>query len=126
MTPSPPPIKDKVILCIEPQGEICLLLSMILHRDDLLVRHVRKLDEAADFFTKQPPALVVIENTFAENDVANPIAEIKQKAPESKILMVSSIDSEVAEKASSAGVDLFLTRPFSKTALIKATLSMLE
>jgi DNA-binding NtrC family response regulator len=119
-------IPDKFILCIEPEGEICLLLSMMLHRDDLLVHHVRKLDEADDFFTKRPPALVVIENTFTENDIANPIAEIKQKAPDSKILMVSSIDSEVAEKASSAGVDLFLTRPFSKSALINAMLSMLE
>jgi DNA-binding NtrC family response regulator len=119
-------LKHKCILCIEPDGEICLLLGMMLHRPDLEVKHAVKIEKMADLLNGEQPALVVIENSFVESTIRSHISAIKKQNPSVKILMISSIGGAVARTASSAGVDLFLTRPFSKDALMDAVLSLID
>lgn len=121
-----PLIDKKCMLCIEPAGDICLLLEMMLHRNDISIQHVAKLAEAIIFLHNQQPALIIIENTFVENKMVTAISAIRESAPASKLLMISSVGGEVAGKAASAGIDAFLTKPSGKSALLDTALSMLQ
>jgi DNA-binding NtrC family response regulator len=118
--------KPKCILCIEPDGEICLLLGMMLHRPDLEVKHAVKIEKMAELLNGEQPALIVIENSFVENTIRSHISTIKKQNPACKILMISSIGGAVARIASSAGVDHFLTKPFNKDTLLDAVLSLID
>jgi DNA-binding NtrC family response regulator len=118
--------KQKCILCIEPDGEICLLLSMMLNRNDFTVMHIGKIEDIAVHSAIGQPALIIVENSFPKNEIGAHIAAISQRSPASKILMISSVGDEAATEASSAGVDLFLTKPFSKATLLDAVLSFLD
>jgi DNA-binding NtrC family response regulator len=126
MTTNKSVIDQKYILCIEPNKEMCLLLGMMLPAKGLKVTYVARIEQAAKFLQVEHPALIIIENIFALNEIARHIATIKEDAPRSKILMVSSIGDEAAAAAKSAGVDLFLTKPFNKSTLLQAVLSMLD
>ena len=119
-------LNKHLILCIEPAGELCLLLGMMLHRDDLDIQHVATMNEAANVLAHDQPVLIIIENSFAQNKLVAFIMAVKENAPESKMLMVSSVGDEVEKEASAAGIDVFLTKPFGKTAFVEAALSMLE
>ena len=122
----PPLIDKKCILCIEPAGDICLLLEMMLLHKDINMQHVIKIAEAIAFLEYKKPALIIIENIFTERQMEASIAVIRKKAPGSKLLMISSVGDGVAEKAKLAGIDVFLEKPFSKLALLETALSMLQ
>src|ERR1700734_1499337 len=112
-------IDQRLILCIAPTAEICVLLGMMLPEKELKVRYVAKMEEAGKLLKFELPALIMIENSFAENEIGSHISAIKMEAPGSKIIMVSSIGEEAAAKASLAGVDIFLERPFNKARLVE-------
>lgn len=118
--------KQKCILCIEPDGEICLLLSMMLDRSDFTVTHIGKVEDIVVHSAIAEPALIIVENSFPKNEIGAHIAAISQRAPKSKILMISAVGDEAAKEASSAGVNLFLAKPFSKATLLDAVLSFLD
>ena len=127
MKTSPGP-DHNAILCIEPRGEICLLLSKMLESKDIHVTHAAGMEEVLSdhYFEAPQPALIIVENTFAEGEIAHNIAAIKERAPASKVLMVSSVDGDIAKKALIAGVDDFLTKPFTKSMLLDTVLAMVE
>jgi DNA-binding NtrC family response regulator len=118
-------INQRLILCIAPTAEICVLLEMMLPEKKLKVRYAAKMEEAAKLLKFEHPALIIIENSFAENEIGSHISAVKMEAPGSKIIMVSSIGEEAATKACRAGVDIFLERPFNKARLVEAVSSML-
>lgn len=122
----PPLIDKKCILCIEPAGDICLLLERMLLHKDINIQHVIKIAEAIAFLEYKKPALIIIENIFTVSQMETSIAVIKKKAPGSKLLMISSVGDGVAEKAKLAGIDVFLEKPFGKLALLETALSMLQ
>jgi DNA-binding NtrC family response regulator len=118
--------KKKCILCIEQDGEICLLLSMMLDRSDFTVKHIGKVEDIAVHAAEGDPALIIVENSFAEHDIGAHIEAISQRSPASKILMISSVADEAVTEATSAGVDLFLAKPFTKATLVDAVLSLVD
>jgi len=53
-----PYLDPKCILCIDPGHEICVLLTMMLSREDLKVMHVKDIEEAVRFLINNQPALL--------------------------------------------------------------------
>lgn len=92
-----PYLDPKCILCIDPGHEICVLLTMMLSREDLKVMHVKDIEEAVRFLINNQPALIIIENTFADSQIGHHIITIRQNAPSSKILMLSSTGDDAAK-----------------------------
>lgn len=113
------------ILCIESGGEICQLLKTMLPDPTMNVKHVVSIDEAVAYIKANQPALVVFDNIFAFTQIRVHIAALKRGMPNVKIIMMSAVDEE-AEEARLAGVDRFLTKPFTKAALTDAVASMLN
>ena len=113
------------ILCVEPVGEICVLLGKMLPQMDLAVHHVATIDEALKSLITEHPALIIIDNSFAAAEICAGIAAMKQETHESKLLMISAIDEEV-EIAHSAGVHRFLSKPFTKATLTSTVVALLE
>ena len=49
------------------------------------------MEEAAKLLKFEMPALIMIQNSFAENEIGSHIFALKMEAPGSKIIMVSFI-----------------------------------
>jgi DNA-binding response OmpR family regulator len=88
-----------------------------------MVCQIRKIDEAASFMEHRTCVVIILENTFCDADLRMQVINIKRLAPFARILMISAIGEETAENAVSAGVDVFLTKPFSKKTLTEAVLA---
>jgi two-component system, response regulator YesN len=116
----------KEILCIEEHGEICLLLSKMLDSREFKVSHAKDIQQAAVYLTTRIPALVLIEDNFFGEVGITYIAELKHKLPETKIVMLSAEGGPKKEAARKAGVDVFLTKPFTKMQLVRSVVTLIS
>src|ERR1700761_2403797 len=116
--------KAKEILCVEKQAEICLLLSLMLPRDEFRVSHRRNIQQAIDLLRLRPPIIMVIENQFFERIGLEFIAQVKSLRPETKVIILSAEGGLLEEAVIRAGADAFLTKPFTKAELLHSVLSL--
>jgi len=110
------PVRHK-ILVIEDEGEMCLLLNLILDGQGLAVDHVKTLSAAKDFLEKESPSLVLLDNRLPDGLGVDFISYIKKSFPGVKIIMISGVDPEAADAALEIGADSFLAKPFTKKQL---------
>jgi len=83
---------------------MCLLINILLNRNELIVDHVKNITDAMEYLHKEQPSLVLLDNRLPDGLGIDLIIYIKVKYPEIKIIMIS-------------GVDLFLSKPFTKQQL---------
>ena len=105
------------ILVIEDEGEMCLLLSLILEDQGLVVDHVKTLSAAKQFLEKEVPALILLDNRLPDGLGVDFISYIKKSLPNIKIIMISGVDPEAEDAALEMGADHFLSKPFTKQQL---------
>jgi len=105
------------ILVIEDEGEMCLLLSLILDDQGLVVNHVKTLTAAKQFLEKEAPALILLDNRLPDGLGVDFISYIKKSVPGVKIIMISGVDPEAEDAALEIGADHFLAKPFTKQQL---------
>jgi DNA-binding response OmpR family regulator len=105
------------ILVIEDEGEMCLLLSLILDDQGLVVDHVKTLSAAKQFLEKEIPALILLDNRLPDGLGVDFISYIKKSLPGVKIIMISGADPEAEDAALEIGADHFLAKPFTKQQL---------
>ena len=122
---STPTSKEKEILCIEEHGEICLLLSMMLG-NKVKVANAKDTNQAADYLKARHLVLVLIENSFFENTGLLYAGKLKSTLPEMKVMMISAQDGWRKEAARRAGVDIFLTKPFTKRQFLDSVVSLIH
>jgi DNA-binding response OmpR family regulator len=118
--------KYKEILCIEEYGEICVLLSKMLSPNKAKVLHAKDVSEAANYLHERHPAIILIENNFFEQSGITYAADLKSTIPETKIIILSSQDGHSKEAAKKAGIDVFLTKPFTKKQLLDSVNTLLS
>ena len=105
------------ILVIEDEGEMCLLLSLILDDQGFLVEHVNTLSAARQLLEKEAPALILLDNRLPDGLGVDFISYIKKNLPGVKIIMISGADPEAEDAALEIGADHFLAKPFTKQQL---------
>ena len=105
------------VLVIEDEGEMCLLLSLILDDQGLVVNHVKTLSAARQFLEKESPALILLDNRLPDGLGVDFIGYIKKSIPDVKIIMISGVDPEAEDAALEIGADYFLAKPFTKQQL---------
>ena len=105
------------ILVIEDEGEMCLLLNLILDDQGLAVDHVKTLSAAKQFLEKESPSLILLDNRLPDGLGVDFISYIKKSLPDVKIIMISGVDPEAADAALEIGADYFLAKPFTKKQL---------
>lgn len=116
----------KSILLIEDEGEMCLLLNMILDDKNLEIEHVKTLTEADAFLQRKQPSLVLLDNRLPDGLGFDFIGYLKTNYPGVKIIMMSGVDKAAEEVALEAGADAFLCKPFTKGLLMERVNGLLN
>ncbi len=112
--------KAKKVLIIEDEGDMCLLLNILLNGKEMELDHVQNLSDAADYLEKEQPSVVILDNKLPDGLGVDFISYLKQKYPAIKIIMISGFDSSAKDVAMENGADIYLEKPFSKDQLYQS------
>jgi DNA-binding response OmpR family regulator len=116
----------KNVLVIEDEGEMCLLLNLILGDKDLKLDHVQNLSDAEAFLKKEQPALILLDNRLPDGYGFDFITYLKSHYPAIKIILTSGFDLAAGDSALAAGADIFLPKPFTRSQLLHSVDSLLN
>ncbi|MBC7949577.1 MAG: response regulator [Chitinophagaceae bacterium] len=115
----------KKVLIVEDEGEMCLLLNILLDDKSFDLDHVKTLSDAAEYLVKVKPEVVILDNKLPDGYGVDFIATIKDNYPSTKIIMISGYDISVKDVALYNGADVFLAKPFSRDQLFDAITKLL-
>jgi two-component system, OmpR family, response regulator len=118
--------KCQKILIVEDEGDMCLVLEMILHKKDVTIDHVKKIAAAEAYIKNAAPDLIVLDNCLPDGLGVNFIPFVRRFYPEVKIIMISCKDGALKDIALHNGADLFLPKPFSRKELLRSVESLLN
>lgn len=102
----------KKILIVEDQGEIGLLLDLILEEKNLEPDYVNSLLDADEYLQKNNPSIIILDNKLPDGFGVDFISYIRKKYPDIKIIMISGYPS-AKDVALENGADMFFEKPFS-------------
>jgi DNA-binding response OmpR family regulator len=114
------------ILVIEDEGEMCLLLNLILDNQGMTIDHVHSLSAAKAFLEKESPSLILLDNRLPDGLGVDFISYLKKSLPSVKIIMISGVDPEAEDAALEIGADSFLSKPFTKQQLQESIKNLLN
>ena len=113
---APPQKTTKKVLVIEDEGEIGLLLNIILNENDFELDYVKDLSSADEYLQKEQPSVIILDNKLPDGFGVDFISYIKKKYAAIKIIMISGFAS-ARDVALANGADMFFEKPFSKDEL---------
>jgi two-component system, OmpR family, response regulator len=105
------------ILVIEDEGDICLILELLLVGRKTTVDHVHTLTDAKKFIEKERPHLVLLDNRLPDGLGIDFIGYLKKQYPQIKIIMITGVDGIAEDAVLATGADRFMSKPFTKTQL---------
>ena len=109
----------KKILVVEDEGEMGLLLNMIVNEKDFELDYVSNLLSADEYLQKDEPSVIILDNKLPDGFGIDFISYIKKKYSDIKIIMISGFAS-AKDVALANGADMFFEKPFSKDELNKS------
>jgi two-component system, OmpR family, response regulator len=112
------------ILVVEDEGQIGLVLNMILSDRNFDLDYVNNLLDAQEYLEKNKPSVVILDNKLPDGFGVDFISYIKKKFPSIKIIMISGF-STARDVALENGADRFLEKPFSMDTVNEAIDSVL-
>ena len=105
-------IVAKKVLVVEDDGELGLVLDMILSERKFELDYVNNLLSADEYLQKQQPTVIILDNKLPDGFGVDFISYIKKKYTVIKIIMISGFGS-ARDVALENGADLFFEKPFS-------------
>ncbi|HEV8282667.1 MAG TPA: response regulator [Chitinophagaceae bacterium] len=102
----------KKVLVVEDEGEIGLVLDMILNERKLQADYVNTLLSANEYLEKQEPSVIILDNKLPDGFGVDFISYVKKKYPAVKIIMISGF-ATARDVALENGADMFFEKPFS-------------
>ena len=97
------------ILIIEDEGDISLILNLMLKKDDVEIEHVNTLAKADAFLKKQTPQIIIMDNQLPDGLGIEHIKKIKGDYPSIKVVMITGNAADTdKETALHNGADIFL------------------
>jgi two-component system, OmpR family, response regulator len=105
------------ILVIEDEGDICLILELLLVGRKTTVDHVHTLTDAKEYIAKEQPHLVLLDNRLPDGLGIDFIGYLKKRYPQIKIIMITGVDGIAEDAVLATGADRFMSKPFTKTQL---------
>src|SRR6187551_3157852 len=87
------------ILIIEDEGEMCLVLNILLSNEDIQLDHVKNLSAAEEFLSSELPSLIILDNKLPDGFGVDYISYIKNKYPSMKIVMITGYDASAKDVA---------------------------
>jgi len=126
MTATTTAIKSKKILIIEDEGDMCLLLNILLNGKNMELDHVQNLLAAEDYLQKQQPDVIILDNKLPDGFGIDFISYLKQKYPRIRIIMITGYDASAKDVAMENGADIFLEKPFTREQLYQSVVKLLQ
>lgn len=120
MTKTTLPAKTKKILIVEDEGEMCLLLNILLDAKEMELDHVKFLSNAKEYLEKEHPSVVLLDNKLPDGYGVDFISYIKKNYPEIKVIMISGFDSSAKDVAMENGADDYIEKPFTRNQLFES------
>lgn len=105
------------ILVVEDEGDICLLLELLLVGKRTVVDHVHNLTDAKEFIEREQPTLVLLDNRLPDGLGIDFIGYLKQEFPLIKIIMITGVDGIAEDAVLATGADRFISKPFTQSQL---------
>lgn len=99
------------ILVVDDDGQMGLVLDMVLHESRFELDYVKDLLSADESLKKQQPLAVILDNKLPDGYGIDFIVYLKQRYPSLKIIMISGFGL-AREAALENGADLFFEKPF--------------
>ena len=106
----------KKVLVVEDEGEMGLLLNLILSERNFELDYVNNLLSADEYLQQHKPSVIILDNRLPAGFGVDFISYIRKKYPSIKIIMISGFPS-ARDVALENGADLFIEKPFSKDEL---------
>ena len=120
------PAKLKKVLIIEDEGDMCLLLNILLNGKEMELDHVKNLTDAAEYLEKKQPSVVILDNKLPDGFGVDFISFLKNKYPAIKIIMISGFDGAAKDVALENGADIYLEKPFTRDQLYQSITGLLN
>lgn len=114
------------VLIIEDEGDLCLLLNILLDGKGMEVDHVQSLAKAEEYLLQEAPSLILLDNRLPDGFGVDFIGSIKTQHPNSKVIMISGVDAAARDVALENGADAFLKKPFTKAQLYQSVTELLN
>jgi DNA-binding response OmpR family regulator len=112
------PVKEVTkILIVEDEGDMSLLLELLLDGENMELEHAHNLTDARNFVEKEQPNLIVLDNRLPDGYGIDFVSYLKKQFPLIKVIMISGIDAAAADAALATGADYFLRKPFTRQQL---------
>ncbi|MEP7376416.1 MAG: response regulator [Chitinophagaceae bacterium] len=103
--------ETKKILVVDDEGQIGLVMDMILNDRELQMDYVSDLLSADEYLQKEQPAVIILDNKLPDGFGVDFISYLKKKYPSLKIIMISGFGT-VRDVALANGADVFFEKPF--------------
>ena len=104
--------RAKKMLVVEDQGEMCLVLGLILSDRKFEMDYVNNLLDADEYLQRNKPSVIILDNQLPDGFGVDFITYVKKKYPRIKIIMISGFGT-ARDVALQNGADVFLEKPFS-------------
>ena len=114
----------KKVLVVEDDGEMGLVLDMILSGKNIQLDYVNCLLSAEEYLKNQEPAVILLDNQLPDGLGVDFISYLKKKYPAIKIIMISGLGS-ARDVALANGAEVFFEKPFALEEFEKALSSLL-
>jgi two-component system, OmpR family, response regulator len=116
----------KKVLIIEDEGDMCLLLNIMLNGTEMDLDHVKTLASAEEYLQNGSPSVVILDNKLPDGYGLDFIPFLKNNHPTSKIIMISGYDASAEDAALESGANIFLEKPFTRDQLYQAIKTLLD
>jgi two-component system, OmpR family, response regulator len=101
----------KKVLVVEDEGEMGLVLDMILNERKFKLDYVNNLLSADEYLQKQKPSIIILDNKLPDGFGVDFISYVKKKYPSIRIIMISGLPT-ARDVALENGADMFFEKPF--------------
>lgn len=123
---TPHQTKTTKILIIEDEGDMCLLLNIMLDSKGMELDHVKTLASAEEYLQKEQPAVVILDNRLPDGFGIDFIPQLKKKYPAIKVIAISGVDGAAKDVALENGAEVFLEKPFTRGQVFEAISRLID
>jgi len=118
--------KTKKVLIVEDEGDMCLILNIILNSNDVELDHVKDLAAAKAYLQKEQPSLVLLDNKLPDGFGVDFIPVVKKNYPTVKVAMISGFDGAAEDLAMHNGADTYIKKPFTREQVCSSVRTLLS
>lgn len=121
-----PSTQTKKIFIVEDEGDMCLLLNIMLQEKSIELEHVKTIAAAQEYLKNEEPSVIILDNKLPDGFGIDFVSYIKQNHPDVKVVMISGETPEAKDIALENGADLFLEKPFTREQLYSSIKTLMN